>query len=254
MKSFRRILQAVAVLASVSCYATHERGQAAVNARDWPTAEAELWRYLRGRVCTGRVPLVSCKQAAVQLGEVLIEDDRAPDAAMILRYAHVHFYKRRLGTPEVDKDLDDRIVNGLWKAKQRWDQFRAGVPGQCQLAARFRGAKNLQLVTRWTALDMERVEAASGPVDAPLLFDKVASAGPHLITILSTYQVPGTFSFQSSIDKSYSFSCENGERIEIVFQLDEREPSPLKIDVVASGGKPLPPEGPLRPNPAFPPP
>ena len=74
------VVAAMAALACASCYATHERGVAAANARDWPAAEKELWRYLQGGDCVGHQPLLACKQAAVELGEVLIEDDRALSA------------------------------------------------------------------------------------------------------------------------------------------------------------------------------
>src|SRR5204863_1772689 len=64
------VVAAMAALACASCYATHERGVAAANARDWPAAEKELWRYLQGGDCVGHQPLLACKQAAVELGEV----------------------------------------------------------------------------------------------------------------------------------------------------------------------------------------
>jgi hypothetical protein len=251
MKSRPRLAFVAAALLPASCYATYDRGMAAANARDWPRAEAELWRYQQGAVCVGKRPELTCKQAAVLLGEVMLEDGRPPSAARVFRFAQRRYFKKAFGSPEVDRDLDDRIVNGLVTAKQRWNQYRSGVSGECQLVARYRGPSGLRLVKLQTELDMERIGLPNLPAEVPVLFDKVAAAGPHEVMVFATYVDPARPGFWYATEASYHRSCEDGERIEIVFQDHGPDASHGKVDVTASGGKPLPLEGPLRPNPGY---
>lgn len=243
----------LAVVASASCYATYDRGVAAANAHDWPTAEAELWRYIRGSDCVGRAPLRTCKQAAVQLGEVLIEDNRPTAAAAVFRFARRVYGHKLLVTPDADRALDARIVKGYDTAKQRWDQFRSGQPGRCQIAARYRGPGNGRRLTSISAgLDMVRVGAAAGPTEPAILFETDAAAGPHAITLDATYDDTTKPGFHQTVETTYFRSCTDAERVELVFHVGARDPSDLTVDVAATGGKPVPREGPLRPHPGFP--
>jgi hypothetical protein len=239
-------------LASASCYATYDRGVAAANAHDWPKAETELWRYLMGSDCVGRPPILACKQAAVRLGEVLVEDDRPTTAASVFRFTRKVFGKKPLGTPEINQDLDARIVKGYDAAKQRWDQFRSGKPGQCQIVARYVGpGSGLQLTSISSGLDRVRLGAATGPAEPPVLFETSAAAGPHAITVDATFIAPKRQQFHQSVETTYFRSCEDGERVELVFQVRQPDPTRLKVDVAATCGRSVPLEGPLRPNPAL---
>jgi len=246
---------ALAAVASASCYATHatyDRGVAAANAHDWPTAEAELWRYLTGPDCTGGPPVLACKQAVVQLGEVLVEDNRPTEAASVFRFARKIFGTRQFGTPDVNRDLDARIVKGYDAAKQRWDQFRSGKPGQCQIVVRYRGPKGgIQLRSISSGLDMVRLGAATGPAEPDVLFDASTTVGPHVITIDATYVAPKRLRFNHAVETTYFRSCEDGERVKVLVQVDEADTTRVKVDVSTTGGKPVPLEGPLRPNPAL---
>jgi hypothetical protein len=248
MRSAGQVVLAAAALASASCYATYERGVAAANARDWPAAETELWRYLRID-CVTRDPPITCKQAVVKLGEVLIEDDRPTSAARVFRLAQKLPYKK-LETPEVDRALNARIADGLVTAKQRWDRFRSGVPGQCQLVARYGAPRRaLQLVGISAHVDMEQFRPPAGPGEPSLLFDKTTSAGPHEVTVFAVFADPARRGFRYAVDTAHYRSCADGEKIELVFQTEGTDGSDLRFAVAAAGGKPLPHEGPLRPLP-----
>jgi len=249
-----RLAVAMAVLVSTSCYATYDRGVAAANARDWPKAEAELWRYMNGGDCVGRrPPTLDCKRAAALLGEVLIEDDRPTSAATVLRLAQRFYSVRRAGTREVDRALDARITAGLLAAKERWTRFRSGVPGQCQLVARYRGpGAPLRAEAIWSELDMERYGPNRSHVETLDLFDKVTTAGPHAITLSATYADPARPGYYDTIETTKYRTCADGERIEIVFQIDAGARLHLEADAVVTGGQPTPLEGPLRPHPGFP--
>lgn len=252
MRTQVRWLALAAVLASASCYATYDRGVAAANAHDWPTAEAELWRYLNGGDCVGRPPLRSCKEAAAKLGEVLIEDNRPTTAASVFRFARRAFSQKPIVTSEADRALDARIVKGYDTAKQRWDQFRSGQPGRCQIVARYRGpGSERRLTSIASGLDMVRVSAANGPAEPPVLFETGATAGPHAITLDATYADLTKPGFHQTVETTYFRSCTDAERIEIVFQVDAAEGGKLTVNAVTTGGTPVPREGPLRPNPAL---
>jgi len=239
------------VLASASCYATYDRGVAAANAHDWPTAEAELWRYVTGSDCVGRPPLRTCKEAAVKLGEVLLEDNRPTEAASVFRFARRAFGHKLLVVTEADRALDARIVKGYDAAKQRWDQFRRGQPGRCQIVARYRGPGNgRRLISISSGLDMVRVGAAAGPAEPSVLFETGAAAGPHAITIDAIYGDPTGPGFHQTVETTYFRSCEDAERVEIAFQVDAADGTTLRVNAATTGGKPVPREGPLRPNPA----
>jgi len=246
-----RLAVAIAALVSASCYAQYDRGLASANARDWPKAEVEIWRYLEGSDCTNRVPMPDCKRAAVKLGEVLLEDDRPTSAAAVFRFAQTALRGRPLWTPEVDRDLDARIANGLVTAKERWTRFRSGMSGRCQLVARYVGPKNgLQLVALWSDLDMERNESSHAPAGSLVLFEKAATAGPHMITVGATYVDPATPRHHYQTEITHYRACADGERVEIVFTVGEAAIERLELDAVATGGQPVPHEGPLRPPPA----
>lgn len=243
---------ALVVLASASCYTTYDRAVAAANARDWPKAEGELWRYLTGSDCVGRPPLHACKEAAVKLGEVLIEDNRPTEAASVFRFARRTFANKPIVISDADRALDARIVKGYATATQRWDQFRRGRPGRCQIVARYRGpGRERQLTSISSGLDMVRVGAARGPAEPPVLFDTGAAAGPHAITIDATYADPTKPGFHQTVETTTFRSCEDGERVEIIFQVDAADRTKLNVNIATTGGKQVPREGPLRPNPVF---
>ena len=245
---------AIAAVALASCYATYDRGVAAANARDWPAAEGELWRYLQGGDCVGHEPLLACKQAAVRLGEVLIEDDRSLSAAAIFRFAQKVFYKQHLVTPEVDRDLNIQIANGLVTAKQRWDQFRSGAPGQCHVTAHYRGPGNrFQLVKLSFELDLERIGLTTVSPDPTPLFDRTVTPGPHAVTTSAMYVDPARPAYRENIETTLVRSCRDGDTVDFVFSVvSGSEATSLKIGGTASGGQLPPRDGPLRPNPRSP--
>jgi hypothetical protein len=238
-----------AVLALSACYPTNERGAAAVSARDWPRAESELWRAIQGPECVGVGPTIECKQAFAMLGEVLLEDDRPFQAASTFRLGRDLFYRKQVGDPTTNRDLDRRIVDGLARAKRRWEQFRGGSAGQCRIIVRYAGpGAGYQLHLLWAELDMGQGKRVTSAVDGAPLFGSTTEAGPHAITIHTNYADPTRPGFFFNVETTYFRSCTSTEQIDVLFQVREKRPGFLVIDPIAKGGGQLPREGPLRPG------
>jgi hypothetical protein len=188
----------------------------------------------------------------VLLGEVLIGDGRPTSAASAFRDAQRRLAKTQLTPPDVVRDLDRRIANGLMTARQRWDQFRSGVAGHCLIVARFRGALDgLQLQSAWSELDLERTEEPTSAGETLLLFERTTAAGPHAITLHATYLDRVRIGYRYDLEVTQHRSCQDGERIEMAFETVGSNGTAPTVNTVATGGKPLPQSGPLRPNPLF---
>jgi hypothetical protein len=237
-----------AALAWSGCTPSYDRAMSAAAARDWPRAEHDLWEYLSGPECIRHPPTVACKQATVTLGEVFLEDNRPITAEIEFRRAIPQFYHRPLGDQARDEDLDRRLVAGLRGAKRQWDQFRRGTAGQCRIVAHYKGSgTRFQPRSIWTQLDFGP-EMRAAQLGGELLFDSATDAGPHAISFHGSYLDGDMVGFRHDIETTSVRSCAPGEQVDLTFRVRESFLGSIVVDVAATGGALVPPQGPLRPG------